>query len=458
MLNEAAVPERAIESDSEQNALATEFNTRSLLRFAWPTIFMMVFCGFYTIVDTLFVARGVNTDALSAINIVTPVINIIVGLATMLATGGSAIVARRMGSAHADEARENFTLITAATVVLGLVIAIAGLRYLDPLLRALGATSVLMPYCRDYLGTLLVFTPASMLQVLFACFFVTAGRPGMGMAAGVAGGLANAILDYLFIIVFGMGISGAALATGIGYLAPAATGLVFFSFNGKGALFFRVPRLDLAVLGESVFNGSSEMVGQLSTAITTFLFNMAMMSLAGENGVAAITIIIYSQFLLTTVFIGFSVGVAPVISFNHGGRNEAGLAKVISISLWLVFASSVVMSAVMLSCGGAIASLFSPESSAVYAITRVGFRIFPISFLFIGLNLFASAMFTALSNGVLSAALSFSRNAFIALGIVLLPGFFGVNGLWLAAPLAEFVSLCIAAYLFIANRARYRYA
>jgi Na+-driven multidrug efflux pump len=376
----------------------------------------------------------------------------------MLATGGSAIVAHRMGSALNYEACESFSLVTAATVALGFVIALTGLLYLEPLLCALGASSVLIPYCRDYLGTLLVFPPASMLQVLFACLFVTAGRPGLGMAAGVAGGVVNAVLDYLFIISFGMGISGAALATGIGYMVPAVTGLVFFSFKGKGVLYFRAFRIDMAVLIESAWNGSSEMVGQMSTAITTFLFNVAMMSLAGENGVAAITIIIYSQFLLATYFIGFSVGVAPVISFNHGARNRGCLAEVIGISLRLILGASVAICAVVFLCGGLIASLFSPESSPVYTITRGGFRIFPIAFLFTGLNIFASAMFTALSNGALSAALSFSRNALIALGIVLLPGFFGVNGLWLAVPFAEFVSLCLAAYCFIANRERYGYA
>lgn len=438
----------AIDTQTAGNVLAEDFNAYTLLGFAAPTIFMMLFFGLYTIVDIIFVARGVNTDALSAINIVTPVINLIVGLSTMLATGASALIARKMGNNKLAEARRNFSLIVATAATTGIVIAISGLLFLDPLLEKLGASTQILPFCRDYLGTLLFFTPMNMLQVIFACLFVTAGRPGFGMMIGVAGGLANALFDYLLIIVFPMGITGAALATGIGYTIPAIAGLVFFCCNRRGTLFFSKPGLNFSVLAESICNGSSEMVGQLATAVTTFLFNIAMMRLLGEDGVAAITIMIYTQFLLSTFFIGFSMGVAPVISYNHGRRDQEKLKQIIAICLGVTGAASLATTTVTLVSGGMLAGIFSPPGSTVYTIARAGFLIFPLAFLFIGFNIFGSAMFTALSNGRISAALSFFRSLLIALCIIALPHFLGVNGIWMAVPLAELVSFILALGLF----------
>lgn len=441
-----------------ENALAHNFNGRSLMSFASPTIFMMIFFGLYTIADTIFVARGVNTDALSAINIVTPVVNLIVGLATMLGAGGSAIIARKMGNGNSNEARSNFTLIIVTTAGIGVLFAVIGLFFLDNLIITLGANTVLLPYCRDYLGVLLIFAPINMLQVVFASLFVTAGKPGLGMKLGILAGLTNALLDYIFIFVFSMGIKGAAYATGIGYCIPAMTGIIFFYRNRQGTLFFSSLKLDLQVLLESTFNGSSEMVGQLSMAVTTFLFNVAMMKLAGENGVAAITIMIYSQFLLTTFFIGFSMGIAPVISYKYGNRNHQQLKEVIRISTRIIIIVSVVVTVFTLSFGSMLVKIFTPESSPVYTLARAGFFIFPLAFLFAGFNIFISAMFTALSNGALSALLSLFRSCLIALGIIFLPGYLGINGVWISVPLAELLSLAVSLYLFSGNRRRYCYA
>lgn len=216
-------------SEAASNPLAQAFTPWALLRFAFPTIFMMVFSGIYTIVDTIFVARFVSTSALSSINIVTPVINLIVGIGTMLSTGGSAIIARKMGDEQNRQARQDFTLITLTGFVVGIAIAMLGLASLGPLIRGLGASSLLFPYARDYLSTLLPFAPANMLQILFASLFVTAGKPGLGMGLGIASGLFNALFDYIFIVPCGMGIRGAALVTGMAYLIPTITGIVFFA-------------------------------------------------------------------------------------------------------------------------------------------------------------------------------------------------------------------------------------
>ncbi len=434
-----------------------KWNAASLLRFAFPTIVMMVFMGLYTIVDTIFVARFVSTDALSAINIVCPVINLTVGLGTMIAAGGSAVVSRKMGAGLEQEAKEDFTLLVLAAAGVGAAILICGTLWLNPILLALGASERLLPYCRDYLGLLLLFLPANVIQTVYANLFVTAGKPGLGFGLSVLAGLANILLDYVFIVPGGMEIRGAALGTGLGYLIPAAAGTVFF-FRNRGALSFVKPRWRGALLTESCLNGSSEMVGQLAAALTTFLFNLTMMERLGEDGVAAVTIMIYSQFLLNTLFIGFSMGVAPVIGFHYGSGNQEQQRKILSICIRFLTAASLLIFALSVSGGSLVVRMFTPDASRVYEIAAAGFPVFSVSFLFCGFNIFISALFTALSNGKVSAVLSFLRTfGLLCGGILLLPRLFGITGVWMAVPMAERIMFFISLGCLIYYRERYHY-
>jgi len=443
---------------SEYNPLAQRYTLGSLLRFAFPTIFMMVFTGAYTIVDTMFVSRFVNTDALSAVKNVTPVVNQIVGLGAMLATGGSAVVARKLGAGRDAEARRDFSLVVLTGLLLGSLIAVVGLLFLEPIAHALGANSVLAPYVKDYLSVLLIFAPANLLQVLFAVFFIAAGAPRLGMVVALAAGLENIVFDYLFIVPLHMGISGAALATGLGYLIQTAAGGVFFLRNRDKALHFAMPHFRIGVIGESLFNGSSEMVGHLSSAVTTFLFNITMMRLLGEDGVAAITIIIYSQFLLSTFFIGFSMGVAPVFSYTHGSRDPAQMKRIFRICMACIGSVSILVFAVAMIGGPCLADVFSPEGTRVNSIARGGFLIVPFGFLFCGLNIFSSSLFTALSNGTISATISFLRTlGFLPIGILALPAILGIQGLWLAIPIAEGCTWVIAIIYIWTQKGRYQY-
>ncbi|NBI66211.1 MATE family efflux transporter [Pseudoflavonifractor sp. 60] len=421
----------------DDNILDQKWSAGTLLRFAFPTIAMMIFMGLYTIVDTIFVAQFVNTDALSAINIVCPILNVTVGLGTMLAAGGNAIVARKMGAGDHTGAKEDFTLLILTGAVIGFLILLGGIIWIDKIIYALGASELLFPYCKDYLMVLFLFIPANILQTLFSNLFVTAGKPGLGCGLSALAGAANIILDYIFIVPCGLGIRGAALGTGCGFLIPAVAGLAYFA-RSQRALSFTRPKLKWAVIGESCFNGSSEMVGQLATAVTTFLFNRTMMNLLGEDGVAAITIIIYSQFLLNTLYIGYSIGVAPIIGFNYGSGNAIQQKRVFTISIRFIMAASALVFAVSMFGGPYIVLLFADDASEVYQIAANGFRIFSYSFLFCGLNNFTSAMFTALSNGRISAVLSFLRTfGLLAGGILLLPSIWDVTGIWLAVPAAE---------------------
>ncbi len=439
------------------NILDQKWSAGSLLRFAFPTIVMMIFMGLYTIVDTIFVAQFVNTDALSSINIVCPVINVTVGLGTMIATGGNAIVSRKMGAGESQEAKEDFTLLVITGAVIGFTILLGGTVWIDKLIYALGASDLLFPYCKDYLLVLFLFIPANVLQTLFSNLFVTAGKPGLGFGLSVLAGAANIIFDYVFIVLFNLGIQGAALGTGFGYLIPTVAGLVYFA-RSKGTLSFAKPKLKWTVIKESCFNGSSEMVSQLATAITTFLFNNTMMNLLGEDGVAAITIIIYSQFLLNTMYIGYSIGIAPVIGFNYGNGNSVQQKKVFHISMRFIAAASVLVFTISMFGGQYIVQLFAKNTSEVYRIAANGFTIFSYSFLFCGLNNFTSAMFTALSNGKVSAALSFMRTfGLLAGGILLLPRIWGITGVWLAVPIAEGTMFFISALCLIHYRKKYAY-
>ena len=459
-------------TETQKNPLAKSFNALSLIRFAFPSMLMMLFMGLYTIVDTIFVARFVDTNALSSINIVCPVINLIVGLGTMLATGGSAVVAKKMGNGNTEEARSNFTLIVVAGAVVGLLITAAGLLFLDEIIWGLGASEILFPYCRDYLTIQLIFAAFNMMQVLYQNLFVTAGKPTLGLVLAVLAGIANIVFDYVFIVLLQMGIKGAAIGTGIGYMIPTIIGTIFFlmcrsmrkrlpvagSVAKRSELHFCKPDMDASVLLKSCSNGASEMVSQCSTAITTFLFNVTMMKLLGEDGVAAITVLIYSQFLLTTLYIGFSMGTAPVVSYNYGSGNVKQLKKTVRICFGFIAGISIFVFLFSLLGGESIAKVFAENNRNVFEITKNGFVIFSFSFLFSGCNIFSSALFTALSNGKASATISFLRTfGFIMVSLLVLPRFLEVTGVWLAVPFAELFTLMLTVYLLCRHWKQYHY-
>lgn len=444
--------------ERSDNRLSQDFNILSLLKFTAPTAVMLVFMSLYQMVDGAFVARYVGENALSALNIVYPVPSVILAFSIMLATGGSAIIAKNMGEGKAKEAKENFSFIIFVGLILGTVFTVFGVLFMDPLIRLLGATPALYSYCYDYLLILTLSAPLSVFQLLFQTFFVTAGKPQIGLAMTVTGGLFNMILDYLFIAVFKMGVSGAALATAVGYSIPALFGLVYFTFSRNGVLYLVKPVVRGKVLLYSCTNGSSEMVGNLAVSITTFLFNALMLKYAGEDGVAAITIVLYAQFLMTSVFMGFSSGIAPVVSYNYGSQNIEQLQKVFRNSIRIIAAASVLVFLLAECFSDPVIQVFVKPGSEVFKMTRHGFAVFSVSFLFTGVNIFASSLFTAFSNGRVSAVLSFLRTfVFLTASLLVLPFMMGVDGIWLAVPAAEGLALCVSVYYLVKLRKVYQY-
>lgn len=354
------------------HAIAQNFNFKSLMKFVFPTMIMMMFLSVYSIVDGIFVSRMLGSNALSSLNIVYPVFSILLGFGIMLGSGSSAIIAKKMGEGKQHEAYENFSFITVVAVVLGTVLAIICSIYIEEICILLGANEVLLDDCVKYLQIILYFAPVSMLQLLYQTFFVTASKPKLGLFATVLGGISNMVLDYLFLSVMKTGIEGAAFATGIGQLLPVIIGLIFFFTNKKG-LHYVMPKWDLSVLIHSSTNGSSEMVSNISAGVITFLFNIIMLDLLGEPGVAAITIALYAQFLFNGLYIGFAVGVAPVFSYNYGAENIKQLKHIYKICIRFIVISSVLMVTLSYISTPYLVGIFTPETDITYELAVHGF-------------------------------------------------------------------------------------
>lgn len=439
-------------------ALISNINFKSVMKFTIPTIIMMVFMAIYQMVDGVFISNIIGTDALSAVNIVFPVISLLIGVSIMLGTGGSAVIATNLGEGRITEAKQRFTFIVVVGAAVGVVSGILGFSLAGPLSNVLGSTPALYDYCVDYISVLSLAAPFAVLQMLFTCFFPAAGKPKLGLAVVVAGGVANVILDWLFMAVLGLGIKGAAVATGIGYAIPAVFGVVYFAVKRDGLLCFEKPKAEFKVLLSACFNGSSEMVTNLANGVTTFLFNLMMMKIVGEDGVAAITVALYAQFLLTAVYMGYSGGIAPVISYNYGRQDTAALKKTIKISLISIVLNSILWFFLSIVLEDAITGIFVRDGNEVKRIIDEGWKIFTLTFLLVGFNIFASSMFTAFSNGLISALISFLRTfGFLSACILLLPIIAGVKGIWLSVPLAEALTLCISVLCFIIYRKKYEY-
>ena len=439
------------------NYLNKKITFLSLIKLTLPTIIMMVFFSISTVIDGVFVSRFVNSNALSSMNIVMPIIYIITGIGVMFATGGSAIVARCMGEDKIKEAREKFSLITLSALVFSAVIAILCFVFIKDVIRILGGTNLLYNDCYSYLSIMLAFTPFMILKLYFDYFLVTAGAPTLGLISSVSGGIINIILDYLFVAKFEMGISGAGLATGIGYVIPSLIGIIFF-LQRKNLLHFVKPKFKIEVIKNSCLNGLSEMVTQLSTSITTFLYNMTIIRFLGENGVASITIILYVQMLLNAAYLGFTSGVSPRISYSYGSKDEMQLRKLVKYSYitLLIFAlCSFIICRLM---SGILISIFTPKNSHIFDITLNGFNIFSYGLLISGFNIFAIGMFTAFSNGKVSAIISLMRTFILfIIGIVILPLILGINGVWLTFPFAEIITLFLSTVFVVNYKSKYMY-
>jgi len=438
-----------------QNVYLKPVTLRNILKFAIPTIAMTVFMSFYTMVDGLFVSNLIGTNALSAINLTAPIIQLVTAVSTMLATGGSAVIMKKMGEQKSKEAKEDFTFLILVNVVVGIFMCALGYLAMDRIFAGMNLSADVEGYCVEYLSRYLIFTVPILLMNNFTLYMIASEKAALSLVCSVTGGILNMVLDYVFIAGFGMGISGAAIATGLGYSVTAVAGLIVFS-RKKSLLHFSNPVFRLKVLANAATNGCSEMATALVTGIITMMFNWTMLHYVGEDGVAAVTIIMYVLMFASSLYTGYSYGVAPMLSFYYGEQNHGKLKKLVSVSFRVIACISVVTVAASLVLTKPLVSVFARPDNPVYGLAVTGNRICTIALFFIGFNIFASGMFTALSNGVVSAVLAFSRSfVFMLITMILLPLIFGVNGIWLATPVAELMALTLSVFMFLKYRKRY---
>lgn len=440
-----------------EQTLAKNFTFTSLFSFAIPNVIMMISLSMYIIVDGMFVSRILGTTALSSVNMVYPAICFEMAIAIMIATGGSAIIARKLGEGKQKEAQKNLSFLIAIEILLGIVIAIAGNLFIEEIVSFLGASPVQAPLSIAYARIIFSFAPAFFLQTAFQTFFVTAGKPTLGLIVTLLAGLTNLVLDYVFMAPLNMGIAGASIATGIGYCIPAIAGLIFFLTAKNNPLRLVRPKFDGKVLLQSCTNGSSEMVTNLANAATTFLFNYTLLQFYGEDGVASITILLYLQYIFTALYFGYSNGIAPIISFKYGNGDKEQLRGLFKNSVFFLIASSLLSNIIIHLTVTQALTIFTPAGSNVYNIALSGFSLYSPAFIIMGFSIFASALFTAFSDGKSSAIISFSRTfIFIVGAILILPNIYGETGVWIAVPLAELLGLIIAFY-YLAKKKNYGY-
>lgn len=440
-----------------ENVYQKPVTLKNIMKFAVPTIVMTVFMSFYTMVDGLFVSNLIGTGALSAINLTAPAITLVTAVSTMLATGGSAVIMKKMGAGLQEESRQDFTFLILVNVAVGLIMYLAGRAVMQPVFGSMSLSPEVSGYCSEYLGQYLLFTVPILLMNNFTLYMIAIGKSQVSLVCTAAGGILNIVLDYVFIAIFDMGISGAAIATGLGYSVTAVAGLFIFS-DKKNMLYFKKPVVRPEVLLHAASNGSSEMATSLVTGIVTLMFNWIMLKYAGEDGVAAITIIMYVLMFAGSIYTGYAYGVAPMISFYYGEKNQLKLKSLITTSLKIIGAVSVLAMVLSIAATRPLVSVFVRPDNPVFGLAVTGNRICSLALLFIGFNIFASSMFTALSNGFISALLAFTRSfVFMVAAMLILPAVLGINGAWLANPAAELMALFLSAFMFFRYKKRYRY-
>ena len=455
----------AEKSMENTNAYEKPVTLKNIVKFAVPTIAMTVFMSFYTMVDGLFVSNLIGTDALSAINLTAPVIQLVTAISTMLATGGSAVIMKKMGAQKTEEAKEDFTFLIMANVIVGIVMCVAGYLAMDSVFAGMNLSADVEGYCVEYLSRYLVFTVPILLMNNFTLYMIASEKAALSLICSVAGGVLNMALDYVFIAGFHMGISGAAVATGLGYSVTAVVGLFVFS-RKESLLHFKKPVCRFRVLASAATNGCSEMATALVTGIVTMMFNWTMLTFVGEDGVAAVTIIMYVLMFASSLYTGYSYGIAPMLSYYYGERSLDGgnvqahgkLKKLVALSMKVIGAISAATVAASFLLTRPLVSVFARPDNPVYDLAVAGNRICTVALCFIGFNIFASGMFTALSNGLVSAVLAFSRSfVFMMIAMIALPRLFGVNGIWLAMPAAELMALVLSVFMLLRYRRKYGY-
>lgn len=439
--------------------LSDHFTYKRLLRFVLAPVLMMIFTSLYSVVDGFFVSNFAGKTPFAAVNLIMPVMMGIGTIGFMIGTGGSALVSKTLGEGKHGQANRYFSMLVYTALIVGALFSAAGFIFIRPISEALGATGELLENCVAYGSILFLSMPAFILQYVFHSFFITAEKPGLSLRVSLAAGLTNMALDYLFVAVLGWGIEGAAIATAIGEVIGGVVPILYFSRKNNSLLRLTRARFEARPLLRACANGASEMVTNLSMSVVNILYNFQLMRLAGENGVAAYGVVMYVNFIFMAIFLGYSIGSAPIVGYHYGAQNHAELKNLFKKSLTLVVGAGLVLTAVAELFSGVLVGIFVRYDPELYAMTTHGFRLYALAFLMMGVNVWGSAFFTALNNGAVSAAISFLRTlVFQIAAVLLLPLLLGINGIWLAVVVAEGLALFVTIAFFAAQRKRYHYA
>lgn len=438
--------------------LSDHFTYCKLLRFTIPSIAMMIITSIYGVVDGLFVSNVVGAEAFAAVNLIMPFAMIFASISFMLSTGGSALVGKIIGEGNVEKGNQIFSMLVYLIIGIGIIFGIFGIVFLEPIAIMIGATEELLQYSIPYGTILFISLPFFMLQTTFQVFFVVAEKPHMGLIISIAAGLTNVFLDFLFIYFFRWGVTGAAAATAMSEIVGGMIPFIYFLRKNTSTLRLVRPKWNGKAVIKSATNGASEMLTNLSMSLVSVLYNFQLIKIAGADGVAAYGVIMYVTFIFSGIFIGYSIGSAPLISFNYGARNSQELKNLFKKSLILIGLASLVLVLIAEFLATPLARIFVGYDLELLIITSRALKLFSLSFLFSGINMFASSFFTALSNGFVSALISILRTlVFQVIMIFLLPLLFGLDGIWLAVVLAELLTLFFTVFAFLVTKRYYRF-
>ena len=446
-------------SSKDRIQLSDHFTYRRLFAFVLPTIANMIFLSVYGIVDGLFISNFVGKVAFASVNVTFPIFSVLGVFGLMLGTGGSAIIGKNLGEQEPDKANGYFSFFVYICIAVGIVMAVAGVFVLRPAIELIGVEEGMVRYCMVY-GTIGMITlPCYMLQFLFQILFVTAEKPRLGFWITVITGVTNIVLDFILIVLLHWGVAGAAVATGISEVFGGIAPLIYFSRPNDSLLRIGRPWVEFRALRKACTNGLSEFVSTISEAVVSMLYNFQLLRLAGADGVAAFGVMQYCTFIFFAIFAGYNMGVQPLFSYNFGAENRDEMKNLFKKSMILVEGAGLMMLAALVIFARPLISIFVGYDADLVDMAVHGMRIYALIFITCGVNIFVTGMFTALNNGVVSAFIATVRVVICEIGaVMILPIFFGLNGVWFSASVAEAGSIIPVIIFVVVLRKRYGYA
>ncbi len=438
--------------------LSDHFTTGRLIRFVLPSVAMMIFTSIYGVVDGLFVSNYVGKTPFAALNLIMPLLMVMGTVGFMIGTGGSALVAKTLGEGDKERANRYFSLLIYTAMVVGAVLSVLGFVFARPLALLFGADEEMLEYCVIYARINLLALVPFILQNIFQSFLITAEKPKFGLIITVSAGVTNILLDFLLVGVFGFGLEGAAAATALSQTVGGVIPLIYFCRKNGSLLRLGKTKFEFRILWRTCSNGFSEFMTNISASIVNILYNRQLMDMAGQDGVSAYGVIMYVNFIFIAIFIGFSIGSAPIVSFHYGAKNERELQGLLKRALLIVGSAGAALTVLSQVLAQPLATLFVGYDDELFKLTLHGFRLYSLSYLVCGFNIYSSSFFTSLNNGLVSAVISFSRTfVFQVTMLFVLPIFLKNDGIWLAISAAEILGLLVTISFIITQRNRYGY-